>query len=102
MIKGVARVTTAAGTSSSVNVTIGYTEDDAGQTFSNNVQGFQTGNLSPAVVVTPANGTTSTGCFYFLDVINARAGIAIKYSTTYASNPASAMVYSLHLVASRF
>ena len=102
VIKGVVRVTTAAGTSSSVSVRILYTEDDGGTAVSaNDTQGF-TESGGAAVVVTPVNATGNTGIFYFTKTINARAGVAIRYQTNYASNPASAMQYSLHLVCSRF
>jgi hypothetical protein len=102
VVKGIVRVTTAAGTSSSLQVGIGYTDDDVGLAVSSVTQGFQAGALTPALVNTPANSTGATGIYYFTETFNARAGIAITYATAYASNAAGAMVYNLHLMCSRF
>ena len=104
VIKGVARVTTAAGTSSSLNVQLKYTDNDGGTLITtNNIQGLNMlSAITPGIVVTPNNSTGTGGIFYFSQIISASAGNAIQYLASYASNPASAMVYSLHIVASRF
>jgi hypothetical protein len=101
VVKGIARVTTGAGTSSSVTVQIRYTDADGNTALLPNVEGFLETGVA-GVVGTPNNSTLGGGIFYFSKVINAKAGVAIQYSTTYASNPASTMVYSLHLICSRF
>lgn len=101
VIKGIARVTTIAATSSSVNIGLAYTDDDGGSSITANIQGLL-GSGSGGIVITPTNVTTGAGIFYFTYTLNARAGVAIQYLTTYNSNPASTMQYSLHLLASRF
>lgn len=74
-----ARVTTAAGTSSSVTVTVGWTDGGVACT-----QAFvpMTGNTT---------ATTQSGSV----LINADQATAVTCSTVYASNPASAMTYTL-------
>lgn len=102
VVKGIARVTTAAGTSSSLNVKIGYTDNETSTSITSIVEGFIESIAGAGIVITPTNSVAIGGIFYFSKVINAKAGVAIQYLTTYASNAAGVMVYSLHLVASRF
>ena len=88
------KVTTAAGTSSSVSLTISYTDPD-GVAVSFTAAGV---NSSGAIATTPANSTTSTGVLIGVPLtLNCKGGTTISYATTYASNAASAMNYSLHI-----
>lgn len=88
------KVTTAAGVSSSVSLTIGYTDPD-GVVVSFTAAGV---NSVGAIATTPANSTTSTGVLIGVPLtLNCKASTNITYSTTYASNAASAMNHNLHL-----
>lgn len=73
------RVTTAAGVSSSLTVTFAWTDGGVAQTYSGAAM----------------NGNTTTTYQSGSIVIRSDAGAAVTYATTYASNPASAMQYSL-------
>lgn len=75
------RITTPAGVSSSLQVTIGFT--DHGQAMS------LSGNVVATNTVTSAQ--TATVMFYSDELT------PITYSTTYASNPAGAMQYQLYI-----
>lgn len=78
-----ARVTTAAGVSSSLAVNFGWTDGGVAQSFAGTaVTGNTTTTWTSGSVVVQSDGNTP-----------------LTYSTTYASNPASAMVYSLNVVA---
>ena len=76
------RVTTPAGVSSSLSVTITWTEGAVVQT-----------ETSAALT---GNATTTHGVGTV--VLRSDANTPISYSTTYASNPGAAMVYDLDLV----
>lgn len=77
-----ARITTAAGVTSSLTVTLAWTDGAVAQTFSGAAM---------------AGNTTTTWQSNTI-TIRADAGTAITYATTYASNPAGAMKYCLDLV----
>lgn len=77
-----ARVTTPAGVASSIAVTINWTE---GGVACSKAFAAQTGNTTATV-----DGDSIP--------IRPDSGIAVQYSTTYASNPASVMQYDLDLV----
>lgn len=88
------KVTTAAGTSSSVNLTIIYTDPD-GVVVTLTAAGI---NSTGAVATTPANSTTSTGALEGIPLmLNVKSGTNVQYSTTYASNAAATMQYNLHI-----
>jgi hypothetical protein len=74
-----ARVTTAATTSSSLTVTIGWTEQSVPLTVS-------------GVAMT---GNTTTTVQNATQVVQIDGGTSITYATTYASSGATAMVYAL-------
>lgn len=76
------RVTTAAGVSSSIQVTIGWTDAAIAQTY--------TGSAL-------AGNTTATQESHVL-VAHCDSASAITYATTYASNAAAAMVYQLDII----
>jgi hypothetical protein len=78
-------VTTKAGTSSSVTATIGWTDEDDGQTLTAVTPSPANNNVGPTSVV--------TGMF----LVDAEAGTNITYATTYASSGTPAMVYKLRL-----
>lgn len=73
------QVTTAAGVSSSIQVTFGWTRNGVSQTFTGTAF---TGNT------TGTNGSQT-------QLISVDQATPISYATTYASNPALAMVYAL-------
>lgn len=77
-----ARITTAAGVSSSLTVTVNYT--DHGQAVS--------------LVGTAITGNTVTTVQSLTAMFYSDELTAITYSTAYASNPASAMQYELYVV----
>ena len=76
------RVTTAAGVSSSLAVTLNWTD---GAVACSQTSTAVTGNTT---------ATVTSGTIMF----NADAASAITYATTYASNPGSAMAYKLTIV----
>lgn len=78
-----ARITTAAGVSSSLTVQLGWTDNGTA------VAGF-----TPIPAIT-GNLITSVGSW--TGMIFSDANAPILYSTVYASNPASAMQYSLYV-----
>lgn len=73
------RVTTAAGVSSAVQVTIFFTSGGVACSYT-------LSNLNTNTTTTPVSDTR---------LIKADGGTPISYSVTYASNPAAAMVYEL-------
>ena len=76
------RVTTAAATSSAIQVTIGWTDGGVAQTHvGTNLTGNLTTTRESAVIV-----------------IRCDSASAITYTTTYASNPAAAMAYQLDAI----
>lgn len=77
-----ARITTAAGVSSSLTVTISWTD------------GSVACSLSGAAMTGNTTGTVQTNTY----LIKVDQASPISYSTTYASNPAGAMEYSLDIV----
>jgi hypothetical protein len=88
------KVTTAATTSSSLNVTIVYTDPD-GNTITLAAAGLSSAG---AIALTPTNSVTSTGVLIGVPLtLNCKAGTNITYSTTYASSGATAMQYNLHI-----
>lgn len=76
------RITTAAATSSSVTVTIGYTESGVPLTF-----------VFPALTTNTIQSVQSGTC-----LLRSDAAAPITYAITYASNPAAAAVYRLDVV----
>ena len=76
-----ARITTAAGTSSSLTVTFGWTD----------------GAVTPSQSGAAITGNTTTTIQSGTLLIRVDANTAVNYSTTYASTPASAMQHSLDL-----
>lgn len=82
-------VTTAAGTSSTLpQCIVNWTDADSNFAETNVVTGINAANTVGAFGTTPVGNNS----FY------AKSGVAITYQTSsYASNPASAMNYSLHL-----
>lgn len=79
------RVTTAAGVSSSIQTTIGWTSGTVAQSQSGAVNA----------------GNTTTTQESYERVIRGDANTTITYSTTYASNPAAAMQYQLDIKVAR-
>lgn len=77
-----ARITTAAGVSSSLIVTFSWTESGVSLSSS-------TGAITGNTITTVSSGTI---------LIAADAATAISYATTYASNPAGVMTYRLNVV----
>jgi len=73
-----ARITTAAGTSSSLTVTFTWTEGGVAQTYSG------------AAITGNTTATHQSGVV----MIRSDTGTTVNYSTAYASTPASAMNYS--------
>ena len=88
------KVTTAAGTSSTLGaLTIVYTDPDGvAQTIT---AGAQTS--AGAIATTTTTNTTAAVLLGVPILINAKAGTNITYAFAYASNPANAMNYNLHL-----
>ncbi|MEK9723024.1 MAG: hypothetical protein VW405_06005 [Rhodospirillaceae bacterium] len=74
-----ARITTAAGVSSSLTVTFAWTDGGVAQTYSG----------------AAINGNTTTSYQSGSIIIRTDAGEDVTYATTYASNAAGAMKYSL-------
>ena len=77
-----ARITTAAVTSSSLTITIGWTD------------GAITMSQAGAAITGNTTATQQNGTFFFRNDANA----SITYTTTYASNGAGEMKYSLYVV----
>jgi len=75
------RVTTAAGATSAVQLTLGWTSSGVAQT--------QAG--------ANVNGNTTASQDNDSRIVKADAASTITYATTYASNPASAMLYELYV-----
>lgn len=85
-VKANARIITAAGVSSSVTVTIGWT---------------QGGVIQSESFAAIAGNTTTSGLTGPPKTFRADASTPITYAVTYASNPAGAAHYSLDLILSR-
>ena len=78
-----ARITTAATTSSSLTITLGWVEDGIVLT------------ASGAAITGNTTTTVQSGSI----IVHADQGSALTYATTYASNPAGMMQYELSIIA---
>jgi hypothetical protein len=89
-----AKVTTIAGTGSTIGpLTITYTDPDGvPQTITASAQ-----NKLGAIETTDVGNTTMSVMLGLPLLVNAKAGTNIRYAFGYASNPANAMAYNLHL-----
>lgn len=88
------KVTTAAGTSSTLGpLTVVYTDPD-GSVISQNLVAANSGSL---ITTFTANSTTGGAMIGVPYLINCEAGSTITYALTYASSPANAMRYNLHI-----
>ncbi len=89
------KVMTAAGTSSTLGpLTIVYTDPDSVvQTITAAAQ-IAAGTIATSV----ANGSTTTGLLLGIPMfLNCKASTNVTYAFAYASNPANAMTYNLHI-----
>lgn len=89
-----AKVTTAAGTSSTLGpLTIVYTDPDGVvQTITAAAQ------ISAGTIATSSNGNTTTTVLIGMPLtLNVKANTVITYAMAYASNAANAMQYNLHI-----
>lgn len=89
-----AKVTTAAGTSSTLGaLTIVYTDPDGVvQTIT------APATVSAGTIATTSTGNSTTTVLIGMPLhLNAKSGTNITYAFAYASNPASAMLYNLHI-----